>query len=164
MRPRIEDAWFGSITVEGVRYEHDILIRLSGKVRRRNKQLSKALYGTSHIIDARQFGDGNDITVNQVGPFSGQLTTSVVTGDDNTITVDQDNNGVGAGAATWNEARLVTTGDGNGIDIDQLGRDNITLVDQIGNLNGVSVDQTGIGHSTDIDQTGNSNNATVTQN
>lgn len=50
MRPKIEDAWFGSITVDGKRYEHDIIIRLSGKVRRRNKQLSKAVYGTSHII------------------------------------------------------------------------------------------------------------------
>ena len=42
MRPKIEDTWFGSITVEGTRYEYDIIIRLSGKVRRRNKQLSKA--------------------------------------------------------------------------------------------------------------------------
>ena len=50
MRPKIEDTWFGSITVEGKRYEHDIVIRLSGKVRKRNKQLSKAVYGTSHIL------------------------------------------------------------------------------------------------------------------
>lgn len=50
MRPKIEDAWFGSITVEGTRYEYDIIIRLSGKVRRRNKQLSKSIYGTSHKI------------------------------------------------------------------------------------------------------------------
>jgi hypothetical protein len=50
MRPKIEDAWFGSITVEGKRYEYDIVIRLSGKVRRRNKQLSKAVYGTSHTL------------------------------------------------------------------------------------------------------------------
>lgn len=50
MRPKIEDTWFGSITVEGKRYERDIVIRLSGKVRKRNKQLSKAVYGTSHIL------------------------------------------------------------------------------------------------------------------
>ena len=50
MRTKIEDAWFGSITVEGARYEYDIIIRLSGKVRRRNKQLSKAVYGTSHVL------------------------------------------------------------------------------------------------------------------
>jgi hypothetical protein len=50
MRPKIDDTWFGSITVEGERYEHDIIIRLSGKVRKRNKQLSKAIYGTSHTV------------------------------------------------------------------------------------------------------------------
>jgi hypothetical protein len=36
--------------VEGKRYEYDIVIRLSGKVRKRNKALSKAVYGTSHTI------------------------------------------------------------------------------------------------------------------
>jgi hypothetical protein len=50
MRPRIEDWWFGSITVDGMRYEHDVLIRLSGKVRKRKKKLSKELFGTSHIV------------------------------------------------------------------------------------------------------------------
>ena len=50
MRPKIEDVWFGSITVEGTRYEHDVIIRLSGKVRKRHKELSKAIFGTSHII------------------------------------------------------------------------------------------------------------------
>jgi hypothetical protein len=50
MRPKIDDTWFGSITVEGKRYEYDIIIRLSGKVRKRNKGLSKAVYGTSHTL------------------------------------------------------------------------------------------------------------------
>jgi hypothetical protein len=50
LRPKIDDTWFGSITVEGQRYETDIIIRLSGKVRKRNKSLSKAVYGTSHTI------------------------------------------------------------------------------------------------------------------
>lgn len=50
MRPRIDDCWFGNITVEGKRYEHDIIIRLSGKVRKRNKQLSKAVHGTAHTL------------------------------------------------------------------------------------------------------------------
>lgn len=57
MRPRIEDAWFGSITVEGKRYEYDIIIRLSGKVRRRNKQLSKSVYGTSHTLSRAEVSD-----------------------------------------------------------------------------------------------------------
>ena len=50
MRPKIDDCWFGNITVEGKRYEHDIIIRMSGKVRKRNKQLSKAVHGTSHTL------------------------------------------------------------------------------------------------------------------
>jgi hypothetical protein len=57
MRPKIDDTWFGSVTVEGKRYEHDILIRLSGKVRRRNKGLSKAVYGTSHTISLAEIED-----------------------------------------------------------------------------------------------------------
>ncbi len=50
MRPKIDDAWFGSITVDGTRYEHDVIIRLSGKVRKRKKALSKAIYGSGHVI------------------------------------------------------------------------------------------------------------------
>jgi hypothetical protein len=57
MRPKIDDTWFGSITVEGKRYEYDILIRLSGKVRKRNKRLSKAVYGTSHTISLAEIED-----------------------------------------------------------------------------------------------------------
>jgi hypothetical protein len=57
MRPKIDDTWFGSITVEGRRYEYDIIIRLSGKVRKRNKSLSKAVYGTSHTISLAEIED-----------------------------------------------------------------------------------------------------------
>lgn len=57
MRPKIDDTWFGSITVDGTRYEHDIIIRLSGKVRKRQKALSKAAYGTSHIVSLVEIED-----------------------------------------------------------------------------------------------------------
>jgi hypothetical protein len=57
MRPKIDDTWFGSITVEGQRYEHDIVIRLSGKVRKRDKTLSKAVYGTSHTLSLAEIED-----------------------------------------------------------------------------------------------------------
>ncbi len=50
MRPKIEDTWFGSITIDGSRYEYDVIVRLSGKVRRRKKALSKEVYGTSHKL------------------------------------------------------------------------------------------------------------------
>jgi hypothetical protein len=50
MEPRIDKTKFGSITIQGETYEQDVLIRLSGKVKKRQKKLSKAVYGTSHII------------------------------------------------------------------------------------------------------------------
>ena len=50
MRPRIDRTEFGSITIEGDELDHDVVIRLNGKVKKRKKKLSKAVYGTSHII------------------------------------------------------------------------------------------------------------------
>ena len=50
MKPRIENTKFGSITIEGIVFEHDVIIRLNGQVEKRKKKLSKAVYGTSHIV------------------------------------------------------------------------------------------------------------------
>ena len=50
MKPTIDETKFGSITVEGTRFEHDIIIGLDGKIKKRKKKLSKAIYGTSHVI------------------------------------------------------------------------------------------------------------------
>ncbi len=50
MKPRIDGTVFGSITVAHEEYEHDVIIRLNGEVEKRKKKLSKALYGTSHIV------------------------------------------------------------------------------------------------------------------
>jgi hypothetical protein len=47
---RIDRTEFGSITVDGETYDHDIVIGLSGAVTKRKKRLSKAQFGTSHII------------------------------------------------------------------------------------------------------------------
>lgn len=57
MRPKIDDTWFGSITIEGTRYEHDVIIRLSGKVVKRKKKLSKSVHGTSHVISLAEIED-----------------------------------------------------------------------------------------------------------
>jgi len=46
----IESTAFGSITIDGETYEHDVIIRLSGKVAKRKKKLSKKYYGTSHVL------------------------------------------------------------------------------------------------------------------
>ncbi len=50
MKPRINGTQFGSVTIDGKTFEHDVIIRLGGKVAKRKKQLSKAVYGTSHTI------------------------------------------------------------------------------------------------------------------
>jgi len=50
MKPKIDRTQFGSITIDGSVFEHDVILRLSGKVRKRKKKLSKRVYGTSHTI------------------------------------------------------------------------------------------------------------------
>jgi len=50
MKPTIQKTEFGSITIGGEAYEHDVVIRLSGKVKKRKKKLSKQIYGTSHTV------------------------------------------------------------------------------------------------------------------
>jgi len=46
----IESTTFGTITIDGKTYEHDVVIRLSGDVVKRKKKLSKKYYGTSHML------------------------------------------------------------------------------------------------------------------
>ena len=50
MEPKINATQFGSITVAGTSYNHDILITLEGQVQKRKKKLSKQIYGTSHTL------------------------------------------------------------------------------------------------------------------
>jgi hypothetical protein len=46
----IDATQFGTITINGKSYDHDVIIRLSGAVEKRRKRLSKEMYGTSHIL------------------------------------------------------------------------------------------------------------------
>jgi hypothetical protein len=50
MKPTIDRTAFGSITIDGKTIEHDVVIRLSGQIEKRKKKLSKAVYGTSHVL------------------------------------------------------------------------------------------------------------------
>ena len=63
----IERTAFGSITIDGKTYEHDVIIRLSGNVAKRQKKLSKEQYGTSHIISKAEakavFEDGCELLI-----------------------------------------------------------------------------------------------------
>lgn len=54
MKPKIDKTKFGSITIAGENYDHDILLRLDGKVVKRKKKLSKEVYGTSHILSVAE--------------------------------------------------------------------------------------------------------------
>lgn len=50
MKPKIKAGLFGSITVDGRKFRHDVIVRLDGSVEKRKKELSKSIYGTSHTI------------------------------------------------------------------------------------------------------------------
>lgn len=51
---KINGTEFGSITIDDELYSHDVLIRMSGKIEKRKKKLSKELYGTSHILSEEE--------------------------------------------------------------------------------------------------------------
>ena len=63
----IEATTFGSITIDGKTYEHDVIIRLSGKVEKRRKKLSKEKYGTSHLVSKEEakfiYENGSDLLI-----------------------------------------------------------------------------------------------------
>lgn len=50
IKPIIEETQFGCITIAGHRYENDVIIRMDGVVKTRQKHLSKDVYGTSHKV------------------------------------------------------------------------------------------------------------------
>ncbi len=54
MKPKIDSTSFGSITIEGENFDHDIIIRLNGDVKKRKKKLSKKYYGSSHTISLEE--------------------------------------------------------------------------------------------------------------
>ena len=54
MKPYIDGTKFGSIMIAGQLCEHDVVIRLNGKVKKRKKKLSKEKYGTSHKVSREE--------------------------------------------------------------------------------------------------------------
>ena len=64
MKPEISKTGFGYIEIDGTRINHDIIIRMSGEIKKRKKKLSKAVYGTSHTISLEEakhvYQDGAD--------------------------------------------------------------------------------------------------------
>jgi hypothetical protein len=53
-KPHIDCTSFGSITIDGTVFEHDVVIAANGAVRKRKKKLSKAIYGNSHTISLHE--------------------------------------------------------------------------------------------------------------
>lgn len=72
MKPTIGHTEFGSITVEGESFDHDIVIRLDGRIKKRHKKLSKSVYGTSHVISLAEAEDIYDEGADQLIIGSGQ--------------------------------------------------------------------------------------------
>ena len=50
MKPCIQETSFGSIKIDDKVYEHDVIIRLNGEVKKRKKKLSKVIYDSSHTV------------------------------------------------------------------------------------------------------------------
>ncbi len=73
MQPTIQGTEFGSITVDDEVYDHDIVIRLSGKVKKRKKRLSKEKYGTSHTVSLAEaehiYDDGAEQLIVGTGQY-----------------------------------------------------------------------------------------------
>jgi hypothetical protein len=72
MNPHIDGTEFGSITVDGEIYDHDIVIRLGGRVKKRKKKLSKERYGTSHTVSVEEAEHIYDDGAEQVIVGTGQ--------------------------------------------------------------------------------------------
>lgn len=54
MKPVIYETHFGSITVDDKMFDFDIIIRSTGEIEKRKKNLSRNVYGTSHIISIEE--------------------------------------------------------------------------------------------------------------
>jgi hypothetical protein len=57
MKPKIQETGFGYVVVDEKRIKHDVVIRLNGSVEKRKKELSKAIYGSSHTISLEEAED-----------------------------------------------------------------------------------------------------------
>ena len=73
MGPKINGTSFGSIIVDQEIFDHDIVINLDGRIRKRRKKLSKEIYGTSHLVSEDEISDIYEPGTEMVLIGSGQL-------------------------------------------------------------------------------------------
>jgi hypothetical protein len=75
----IERTQFGQIVIDGRDFPYDVVVQRSGAVVKRTKRLSKAIYGTSHILsedEARAIHEpGVEVVILGTGQY-GRLTLS----------------------------------------------------------------------------------------
>lgn len=73
MKPKIESTRFGSITIDGRKIKHDVILRPDGSVEKRKKKLSKRVYGTSHTISLDEakyvYEEGTELLIIGTGRF-----------------------------------------------------------------------------------------------
>lgn len=114
MKPQIDRTKFGSITIAGETHERDVVIRLSGKVKKRQKKLSKAVYGTSHLLSLAEvmhvYQDGAEQLIIGTGQYG-----MVKLSDEAVGYLEQQNCTVvllptSEAAAAWNEAEGAVIG------------------------------------------------------
>jgi len=73
MKPVIQATSFGSITIDGQTFRHDVILRLDGAIKKRKKKLSKQVYGTSHTISLDEakhvYEEGAELLIIGTGKF-----------------------------------------------------------------------------------------------
>ena len=79
MKPKVDHTEFGCITINGNKYEYDVIIGLDGMVTKRNKKLSKKVFGNAHKLSKEEakyiYQDGTEIIVIGTGQY-GELRLS----------------------------------------------------------------------------------------
>ncbi len=79
MKPSIDGTVFGSITIQSEQFKHDVVIRLSGKIKKRKKKLSRVrdpvtgAAGSSHTISLAEakhvYQKGAELLIVGAGQF-----------------------------------------------------------------------------------------------
>jgi hypothetical protein len=57
METKINETSFGTIIVDNNLFDFDVVISLNGTVRKRKNKLSKAIYGTSHMVSEAEISE-----------------------------------------------------------------------------------------------------------
>ena len=114
MKPNIDQTTFGSITIEKTTFEHDVIIRSNGQVEKRKKKLSKAIYGTSHILSLPEakyiYEKGTKRLIIGTGQYGNVKLSDEAAGYFKSKECEVDLRPTPEAIETWNEAKGSTIG------------------------------------------------------